>query len=167
MSWWTYVSGVIRVGTPARTTEQAEYIVKSVLNHQPRMTGSEGDMRIKVVPSLYIRSSQDWDEFGNTMEQLRYEHLEIQESYLIILEGNLRDKTVQETYREFIRWLCRLSKRLGVDDICVKISDHVYEEKLITNAHSFSEMYETQWVERIAGKKWWEEITCNVSVSEA
>ena len=76
------------------------------------------------------------------------------------MEGDLRDREVEDTHREFVRWLCRLAKRIGVDDVCVKISDHVRKEMLITDPKPYSDMYEIppQWVEQIAGPEWWNEI---------
>ena len=60
----------------------------------------------------------------------------------------------------FVRWLCRLAKRIGVDDVCVKISDHVRKEILITDPKPYSDMYEIppRWVEQIEGPEWWNEI---------
>ena len=54
MPWCTYVAGVIRVSIPARTTEQAEYIVKTVLNHLPQITGAERNMQISIAPSKVV-----------------------------------------------------------------------------------------------------------------
>lgn len=160
MSCWSYITGVIRVSTPARTTEQAEYILKTVLNHLPQVTGSEKNMQIGISCSTSSSCSQDWDEFGERTNKLVGESFEIYPSFLLTIEGNLRDREVSETHREFVRWLCRLAKRIGVDDICVKISDHIIKEIIITNPTPYSAMYEIppRWVEQIEGPKWWEEI---------
>ena len=160
MSRWTYVTGVIRVSTPARTTEQAEYIIKTALKHLPQVTGSEENMRFYLSPSFHEHESQGWDEFGEQTANLLDGNLEIYPSFLLTVEGDLRDRKVDETHREFIRWLCRLAKRVGVDDICVKITDHVKKEILIINPKPYSEMYEIppRWVEQIEGPGWWNEI---------
>ena len=160
MSMWTYITGVVRVSTPARTTEQAEYIVKNVLNHLPQVTGSEENMRVIISQSGHGRTSQGWDEFGHKTNNLIEGYLCIYDEFLLTVEGCLRDRRVKQTHREFIRWLCRMAKRISVDDICVKISDHVHEEILITDASPFTKMYEIppRWVEQIAGSEWWKEI---------
>lgn len=160
MSWWTYVTGVIRVSTPARTTEQAEYIVKTVLNHLPQVTGSERNMRVSITPSTHEHESQDWDEFGERTRNLVNGSLDIYPAFMLTVEGDLRDREVEDTHREFVRWLCRLAKRIGVDDVCVKISNHVGKEILITDPKPYGEMYEIppRWVERIVGPEWWNEI---------
>ena len=49
MSYWTYLNGTITVDCIGRTTEEAEYILKTVLNHLPRVTGSEGDMNVYMI----------------------------------------------------------------------------------------------------------------------
>ena len=160
MSWWTFVTGVIRVSTPARTTEQAEYIVKTVLNRLPQVTGSERNMRVSITPSLYEHESQDWDEFGKRTKNLVDGYLDIYPAFLLTVEGDLRDMKANETYREFVKWLCRLAKRIGVDDVCVKITDNFTKEIMITNPKPYSDMYEIppRWVERIEGPKWWQEF---------
>ena len=160
MSWWTYVTGVIVVDVPARTTEQAEYIMKTVLNHLPQVTGSEGNMQVYMALSRYRYTSQSWDEFGNSTKNMIDGSFEIYHGFLLTVSGNLRDREVPQAYREFVHWLCRLSKRVGVEDICVKITDHDGKERLITDHSPFDNMYETEsnWVEQIEGPRWWEEF---------
>ena len=41
MSCWTYVTGVIEVDTCARSDAEAMYLAQTVVNHLPRITGSE------------------------------------------------------------------------------------------------------------------------------
>ena len=159
MSAWTYVMGAVRVGTPAHSTEQAEYIVKTVLNHLPEVTGSERNMRVIVVSSSNSCITQDWDEFGHGTKAVKRDGFRITSDYLLTVEGQLRDRNIEETYREIIRWLCRLAKRLSVEEICLKIKGN--RTLLITDATPFEKMYETEsnWVERIAGPKWWKEYS--------
>lgn len=168
MSRWTFISGVIRVGTPARSTEQAEYIVKTVLNHLPQVTGSERNMCVTITPSAFYSASHDTDEFDEKTDNLKDGDFCIYTDYLLTVEGNLRDRLIQETHREFVRWLCRLSKRLGVDDICVKITDHRGREMLITDSRGFEVLYEIPplWVEQIAGHRWWDKIRLDKTYPE-
>ena len=49
MSYWTYVRGYIKVDCVGRTQPEIEYILKSILDHMPRITGSEGDVTIHIV----------------------------------------------------------------------------------------------------------------------
>ena len=48
MSYWTYLTGTITVGVMGRTQAEKRYILDTVLDHLPRVTGSEGDMDIYV-----------------------------------------------------------------------------------------------------------------------
>lgn len=46
MSYWTYINGTITVSPMGRTQPEKRYILETVLNHLPRVTGSEGDMNV-------------------------------------------------------------------------------------------------------------------------
>lgn len=48
MSSWTYINGTITVRPMGRTQPEKRYILETVLNHLPRVTGSEGDMNIYI-----------------------------------------------------------------------------------------------------------------------
>ena len=50
MSSWTYVSGLIEVDTFAQTSAEAIFKAQTVVNHLPRITGSEGAAHFVVVP---------------------------------------------------------------------------------------------------------------------
>ena len=78
----------------------------------------------------------------------------MQSEYILVVDGNLRDRKFAQTYREFIKWLVRLSKRLGVEEVLVEIKDHA-KYSLIQNRNQgndgkpFSETFEmVSWVEK-------------------
>ena len=48
MSNWTYVMGQIIVAPMGRTQNEKEYILKTVLDHLPLVTGSEEDMQVYI-----------------------------------------------------------------------------------------------------------------------
>ena len=48
MSHWSYIQGVITVQPMGQTQPQKRYILETVLNHLPRVTGSEGDMDVYI-----------------------------------------------------------------------------------------------------------------------
>lgn len=48
MSHWTYIHGAIEVHVPGRTQAECTYVLQTVLNHLPKVYGSEGDMEIYV-----------------------------------------------------------------------------------------------------------------------
>ena len=43
MSWWTYINGTITVSPMGRTQAEKRYILETVLDHLPLVTGSERD----------------------------------------------------------------------------------------------------------------------------
>jgi hypothetical protein len=47
--------------------------------------------------------------------------LETQDEYILVVEGNFRDRFFNDTYKEFIKWLCRLAKRVDVLNVLVNI----------------------------------------------
>lgn len=49
MSHWTYVSGIVEVRPIGNTQPQKRYILDTVLEHLPVVSGSEGNMKVHVV----------------------------------------------------------------------------------------------------------------------
>lgn len=49
MSYWTYINGTITVCPMGRTQPEKRYILETVLNHLPRVTGSEGDIDVYII----------------------------------------------------------------------------------------------------------------------
>ena len=50
MSRWTYIDGVVKVSVfPGRTRAECRYILDTVLDHLPKVTGEERDMKIYAV----------------------------------------------------------------------------------------------------------------------
>ena len=132
MSQWTHIFGTIRVIPMGRTQAEKTYILKTVLEHLPVVTGSEEDMDVYVNQQNGYNASSSTDEFGYRTNNLRdgvgrrsqlNGWLRTQDCYLLTVSGDLRDRDFDRTYREFVNWLCRLSKRLLVYKVLVEISD--------------------------------------------
>lgn len=94
MSMWTYVNGTITVNPMGRTNEEKEYILKTVLNHLPLVTGSEEDMNIYIIPKKGYNSSCSTDEFGEKTNNLTDSYgrknrdrgyLQVQDEYIIVV----------------------------------------------------------------------------------
>lgn len=160
MSYWTYVRGQIIVAPIGRTQHEKEYILKTLLDHLPLVTGSEDDMKIFVtqVPGFDFSSSHD--EFGMKTDKAvswdgyRSRHGMFRKSsyYILNVYGNLRDRVYEETVKEFVRWLCRLSKRCMVDGVLIKVTGWSYKyggkSWLCTNATPYKRMFEKpSWVD--------------------
>lgn len=150
MSNWTYVSGTIKVDVMGRTQEEAEYILKTVIRHLPIVTGSETDMEIYINKSKYYESESSYNEFGiccgvenHTKDKGWYK---MNNSYILTLEGNLRDRDFEETYKEVIRFLCRLAKRVRVQDVLIRIADtYKNKRKVIDEFELDNNPYYNMW----------------------
>ena len=82
MSLWTHIFGTIRVDPAGSTIAQQEYILKTVLTHQPLVTGSEGNMRVNIVRGDCDKysSHNEFDEcisykYGDTRNRRRLVYL--------------------------------------------------------------------------------------------
>lgn len=148
MSYWTYVTGVITVKPLGRTQPEKRYILETVLEHLPKVTGSERDMHINVIQNYGHNGSCSHNEFG---EWKPGECNETQDKYMIVLEASLRDRMFNETLRELNNWLNRLAKRVYVEDILIKLRGFDYggyqKKFIISNAEPYKQMEE--------GPSWW------------
>lgn len=63
MSCWTYIEGVIEVDTFGRSDAEAMYLAQTVVNHLPRITGSEGSAKFYFSRPDGYCSSSNVDEF--------------------------------------------------------------------------------------------------------
>lgn len=139
MSYWTYVKGVVEVSPMGRTQAEVRYILDTVLAHLPLVTGSERDMTVHVVQRVGHNESSSHDEFGQWTPNKWHD---MQRNFLIVVEGNLRDRFLEQTKREFLKWLCRLAKRVFVRDVLVRISGFG-GCVVIDNVDPFYEMFES------------------------
>lgn len=148
MSCWAYVTGVIKVSSRGRTQPEIEYVLKTILDHLPKVTGSEGNMTVFINPCAGFNSASSADEFFQD-SNLTAQGLETQSNYTLTLDGSLRDREFYRTFREYNNFMNRLAKRLYVRDCLVKLT--CFEKKyLFANDNSrYSEMYEWEngWAE--------------------
>lgn len=154
MSYWTYIDGYIAVRPMGRTQAEKRYVLDTVLEHLPYVTGSERNMVVHVVQAAGYSCSSSHNEFE---EPMCYRHgasdtwMRAQEKYLLLLEGHLRDRMYEDTLREFSKWLNRLAKRVHVSDILARVSGqdkvHIFDE-----ADPYGEMEEwPSWCEKESG----------------
>lgn len=145
MSYWTYITGAIEVWPMGRTQPEKRYILDTVLEHLPKVTGSERDMTVHVVQKSGHNCSSSHNEFG---EWIPGELHHTQDTYILVLEASLRDRMFDETKRELNNWLNRLAKRVGISDILVKL--RAYDrEMVISNPKPYEQMLE--WASLSAG----------------
>lgn len=145
MSAWTHIRGQIEVEPEGRTQHEMTYILNTVLDHLPSVTGSESDMHV----SCSIYPGINWVKSHNEfLEPLRYrsysarKKLEKSQTYYILtLCGDLRDREFDETLKEFNKWICRLAKRINVTDLLVRVEGGG-KSIIIDNYKPYMDMYE-------------------------
>lgn len=155
MSNWTYIHGTIIVDPLGRTHPEGQYIVDTVLAHLPVIRGSEEDMYTHVIRSQRYDSHQGGDEFGeftnnlttdrgygNKRKSLKNGGMDMQTHYIIVVEGYLRDRCFDEIYKKFMKWLCRLAKRVCVENVLVNIYDYYKQTTIIDTEGLYEAMYE-------------------------
>lgn len=126
MSYWTEVNGTITVAPMGRTQSEKRYILETVLDHLPRVTGSEGDMDVYVIQKNGFDCSSSHTEFGEWGGYKNWKTLstEMQSEYILVVNAALRDREFEQTYREFMKWLVRLCKRVGCEDVLVEVKGY-------------------------------------------
>lgn len=154
MSFWTYVKGVVFVEGRGSSQAQVQYCIDSVMNHLPKVTGSEGNMEMHAVK---LDGHDCWSNFDEFYNFIPGHGIEVQHKYAIVLNGDLRDRLFEDTFKEFVAFLCRLSKRLVVGSVNVTVcgnsmnSDNWYREYHFTNHVPYHDMYdyEDQWTDML------------------
>ena len=128
MSSWTYVYGTVLVAPGGSGQHAKTFVLNEVLDHLPLVPGSEGPMTWQVLPGQHCHSWCNHDEFGMASNLHRHAVLgsrrygwETQELYIVVLEGLLRDTVYEDTLRAFVNWMNRLSKRVRVEDMLVRV----------------------------------------------
>ncbi|MCM1221203.1 MAG: hypothetical protein NC548_42665 [Lachnospiraceae bacterium] len=136
MSKWTYVRGTIKVNTYGGTDAEAMFMAQTVVDHLPRITGSEGDVDFYLIRPNGHSSASNVDEFmkrSNLYTDRYYKMFETQTEIIIVLDGNLRDRDLQTTIRETTKMLNRLSSKLDIESCLVNITDSFGNDFIFNN----------------------------------
>ncbi len=146
MSSWTYVAGMVEVCVLGRTQAEMLYTFQTTLEHLPQISGSERNAAFHIIQCAGTNTSSNLDEFGNPSNLLPCgafgKLLKTQTQYYVVIEGSLRDRTFEETYRETVEWLCRLSKRCQVCDVLIRVRSQSKRQLIDDNEKCFCEMFE-------------------------
>lgn len=137
MSNWTYIRGLIELDVPGRTQAEIDYVLQTVIDHLPKITGSEGNMDIHIVRAYGHNSWQNFDEFYNRVEDFK-----TQSRYFLVLDGNLRDRYYEETFKELNKFLNRLGKRLMVDSVYVRLYNYEHSHIFTNKNDCYGKMFE-------------------------
>ena len=119
MSMWTYIRGLIELDIPGRTQAEKDYILQTVINHLPKVTGSERNMEIHTVRAYGHDMWSNRDELDNLSLDFK-----TQSRYFLILDGNLRNRYYEDTFKELNKFLNRLAKRLIVNSAYVRLNGY-------------------------------------------
>lgn len=155
MSYWTYVMGVIEVDTCARSDAEAMYLAQTVVNHLPRITGSERNAEFHLSrPSGYCSSSNvdEFDKPSNLYDDRHFRMFTTQEKILITVHGSLRDRTFKATLRETTKMLARLSSRLWVTNCFVRVKSGAGETFIFDDPEWIRNRGLTNWTQKILRK---------------
>lgn len=151
MSMWTYISGTITVDAIGRTQAEKEYILRTILDHLPLVTGSEGDLSVYLIKANGHDCSSSVDEFENRSNQLTNSYgahdqkngwLKTQSKYIIVVDGSLRNRMFDTTFAEFNKWLCRLAKRVQIDKVLVELTGENKIYVFTDNDNVYRNMFE-------------------------
>ena len=154
MSMWTYVRGLIEIGAPGRTQAEKDYILQTVINHLPKVTGSEYGMNIYTIRANGHNHWSNRDE----LDRLNCD-FKTQSKYFLVLDGSLRDRRYADTLKELNKFLNRLAKRLPVHSMYVQV--YTYDRSHIhtfTNENDYyGKMFESEhpWYKYLMWK--WED----------
>jgi len=170
MSFWTYINGTITVEPMGRTQAEKRYILETILNHLPLVTGSEKDMNVYIIQKNGANSFSSCDEYGEHTNNLVDQYgchdyktgwLNVQREYILVVNGSFRDRVFNETFREFMNWLCRLAKRVSINNILVRIQGQDKQYVINDNCgwdSPYSQMEEhPSWSKESNGEPCWVE----------
>lgn len=167
MSSWTYVNGTITIDAFGRTQAEKRYILETVLSHLPKVCGSEEDMKVYIIQREGYNVYTSHDEF-DVYSGYKSEHdrdIKMQEGYILVLDGSLRDTKFEETFFSLNKFLNRLSKRLHVEDILVSVRGYD-REYIFKDRRAYEEMFESpSWVEGVTEPAWWEYLVWDRGVN--
>ena len=109
-------------------------------------------MNIHIVQKAGYNRSSSHNEFGVWSE----DWLRVQTQYILVLEGALRDRVFNDTFKELNKFLNRLSKRLDVREILVSLKDYD-REYIFKDDKPYADMYEwPSWANEDGEPAWWQ-----------
>lgn len=157
MSRWTYVNGIIKVDTMSRSSAESMYKAQTVVNHLPRITGSERCVQyyLNLVNGHNFSSNTDeFDNFSNLYNSDYFNSFETQTYVLIAMDGSLRDREFKQTLFETTRALSRLASRLWIDICLVSVRGDAWsgKEYVFNNPKWLRDMEHNHWAEDLLWK---------------
>lgn len=161
MSIWSFVSGVIKVETFSRSDPEAMFIAQAVVDHLPRIDGSEGCAKFYLNRIYGCNTSSNADEFLHRSNLRRGENdlglFEWQTRILITVNGALRDADFGHALKDTIKMLARLSSRLWVANCLISVSSE--DNQLVIHNPSWVLNREmSDWTDRLRRMIIWDKF---------
>lgn len=138
MSEWTHVYGVIEVDTLLRTTEESIYWTKTIVNHLPKITGTELLYGVRQLPCYFslvegMNCSSSEDELYIPRNLSKEGLFEFQTKVLITIGGSCRNRKFSQTLKEVVKMLSKLGERIMVNQCFVRVQDDYGKKVIIDN----------------------------------
>ena len=117
----------------------------------------------------FIQKTNNLRQIGwDCMTHSRHGFMYIQSQYLLVVDGALRNRDFETTYREFMKWITRLAKRVSVDDVLVRVYDENKSSLVNDCGERFLAMYELpSWARGDGHSNWTEYMMWVCSEDEA
>lgn len=96
MSQWTYIIGRIVVSPLGYSHEQRLNTIKNIIPTLPSVTGSEGNM------------------------QIAFNQSDVE--YVLKIKGDLRDRQIEQTKKEYDKFIHKLKQKIDIERIYVEIA---------------------------------------------
>lgn len=140
-----------------RSSAESMYKAQTVVNHLPRITGSEGGVEyyLNLVNGQNFSSSVDeFDRFSNLYNSRYSRSFETQTCVLIAMDGSLRDREFKQTLFETTKALSRLASRLWIDSCFVSVRGDAWSgrEYIFNNPRWLLDIDRTYWAEDLLWK---------------
>lgn len=118
MSMWTYVQGLIELSVPGRTQAEKDYILQTVIDHLPKVTGSEKPMNIYTIQTAGHDSWQNCESSSDPVNHPNhYEMVGPFESFDIIVESLGIYGARQFCQGNIIKYQTRYKEKNGEEDL--------------------------------------------------
>lgn len=152
MSMWCFVHGIIVADTFADYTPAALYRTQSVVDHLPRITGSEGPAQFYVTTkrghNVFMCGLDELHQRSNLGDGRYGDHFRAQSQVLISICGELRDRWLPQTLPEVTKALSRLASRLSINTCLVSVEDDCGQRFLFDNPKWLRDMPMSDWMQR-------------------
>lgn len=112
MSRWTHILGAIKIEGRYLTKKANIRHIEQVIKSAPKVTGSENDMSV-------IFQNTGISNMSICAKSIKNYYTE----YIITVYGNLRDRSLEQTHKEFFEFMDYLSKNVLVFDFNITIHD--------------------------------------------